>query len=297
MTGKSIVVGIDGSPVAEAALLWAARAADVWQLPLLIVLAGDLVDGADLASGSPNPSADLLASAERMVRRAGISCEVCTLLADKEPEPLLEQLSETASLIVVGTGAEGRFTSILFGSVSSHVNAHASCPVITVPPKWIEKPVSDDPQVIVGVKQSSGGAAALEFALSYAQASGARLTALRCWDRSLAQDPADPLAERDVQQRVLDAVVDAAAIRYPFVRVHKQLTPGPVHDALRLAALNADLLVIGTRYESGVRGSRLGPIAARLTHRMPCPVASVSAQGSASADNTAGRDDKHDVRV
>ena len=69
MSDKPVVVGIDGSPVAFAAMMWAARVADARHLPLLIVLAGDVPDPTELAIGSPNPSAEILAGAEQAIRR------------------------------------------------------------------------------------------------------------------------------------------------------------------------------------------------------------------------------------
>jgi len=292
-----IVVGIDGSPVGGAALLWAARAAQAWQRPLQVVLAGDIADASDLAAGSPDPSRELLDAAVNAVRHAGIVCDIQIVLHDEQPEPLLTRLSADASLLVVGARPEGRLSSLLFGSVSGHLQAHGRCPVVTVPPEWIGHDVSAKPSVVVGVKPSPGGRAALDLALSYAQANGASLIALRCWDRSAFADDGDPLAERDLQRHVLDTTVDAAAARYPFLRVHRQLTPGPVEDALRFAALSADLLVVGTRYETGSHGSRLGPVAGRLSRRMPCPVAVVSAPPSDVQDAAPTTSSNHSVGV
>ncbi|MCW2496911.1 universal stress protein [Jatrophihabitans sp.] len=280
MTDKPILVGVDGSPVSEAALTWAARAADGWGRELVIVLAGDIADPEEVAIGSPDPSADLLRDAHDSVRRAGITCEIRTLLHDEQPEPLFDRLSRDATAIVVGAGTEGRLASLLFGSVSRHLEAHSYCPVVTVPPSWINRPVSDAALVVVGVKPTPGGIEALDFAMSYAAATGSNVLAIRCWDRRSALNPDDPLAERDIQQAVLDGLVLDASARYPYVQVAKQVTAGSVHDVLRLAARGADLLVLGTRYPAGPKGSRLGPTTAGLTRRMPCPVAVVSAPGT-----------------
>jgi len=206
--------------------------------------------------------------------------EIVKVLRDEQPEPLLDDLSEHATLLVVGAGWEGRLASLVFGSVSAHLQAHGRCPVVTVPPEWIGRPASERPLIVVGIEPSAGGLEAMEFAMTYAEATGSKVLAIRCWERADAVDSRDPLAERDLQRLLLDGIVADAVARHPFVQVAKQVTPGPVHDALRLAALSADLIVIGTRYPTGVKGSRLGPIAARLTRRMPCPVAVVSPPGA-----------------
>lgn len=276
MTVAPIVVGMDGSPVSQAALLWAAHAAEAIHRPLLIVLAGDVVNPAERAHGASDPSAELLDSAVAAIRRAGVACDITTTVKDEQPAALFDQLSTSAALVVVGAGAEGRFTALITGSLSRHLQAHGSCAVVTVPPAWIGRPISDSPLVVVGIKPSPGGNEALRFAMSYASAAGSRVLAVRCWDRRAAADSGDPLAERDTQQHVLDDMIDAVSGRHPNVSVIKLLSQGPTHDVLRLAALSADLLVLGTRYLAGVKRSRLGPIADRLTRQMPCPVAVLS---------------------
>ena len=49
-------------------------------------------------------------------------------------EPDLLERSEAAQLIVVGTRGHGRFVSLLLGSTSLSLIAHAACPVIVAAP-------------------------------------------------------------------------------------------------------------------------------------------------------------------
>ena len=46
--------------------------------------------------------------------------------------PVLEALSETADLIVVGSHGHGEFVGVLLGSVSEHCVTHCNCPVVVI---------------------------------------------------------------------------------------------------------------------------------------------------------------------
>ncbi len=131
-----IVVGVDGSKASMDALRWAARQASLtdvdletviaWQLPVssgeYAIGVGidweenarktmnDVVDHAHLAAGQP--------ASRRVV--------------DGHPAQVLIDASAGAELLVVGSRGHGGFVGMLLGSVSEHVCAHASCPVLVV---------------------------------------------------------------------------------------------------------------------------------------------------------------------
>jgi nucleotide-binding universal stress UspA family protein len=135
----SVVVGVDGSAGAHAALLWAADEARLRGVPLEIVRTWPLDPPA-----APMPPSAFAALDERVshigveveleadsVREGGlaISQRVCQGLA----QDVLVAASETAGLLVVGSRGRGSARSLLLGSVSAHVASHAHCPVVVVP--------------------------------------------------------------------------------------------------------------------------------------------------------------------
>jgi nucleotide-binding universal stress UspA family protein len=55
-------------------------------------------------------------------------------VVDGHAAPVLEALSKTADLVVVGSHGRGEFVGMLLGSVSEHCVIHCHCPVVVVRP-------------------------------------------------------------------------------------------------------------------------------------------------------------------
>ncbi len=137
--GPRIVVGVDFSAGARAALLFALRDAARRGVPVEAVTAYRPPDyWMDFyAVGSYQPDQMRTAALERL--RAFIA----EVVADgPQPPPevhahaamgtaadVLIDESQGADLLVVGSRGHGGFTSMLLGSVSMHCAQHASCPV------------------------------------------------------------------------------------------------------------------------------------------------------------------------
>jgi nucleotide-binding universal stress UspA family protein len=144
-----IVVGVDGSPVSEAALAFAYEAAAARGVPLVAVHTwwDVFVDPAV----APLLDWDAIASDERQVlaeRLAGWSEKYPdvsvqpVILRDRPAHALVEQ-SRRAQLVVIGSRGRGGFTGLLLGLVSHAVLHRAPCPVAIIRPD-----VRDNVQVI-----------------------------------------------------------------------------------------------------------------------------------------------------
>jgi nucleotide-binding universal stress UspA family protein len=279
--GMRIVVGVDGSQAAGRALVWAAETASRDHRQLVIAHSGEVPAKTDVASGdAPDDSRDLLRDAVATAIDVGRHCDVTTVLRDVAPAQLLLDLSNEAQALVVGTRGRGRIVGVLLGSVAYRVAAHARCPVVVVPEDW-RAPGDASHLVAVGVSSSSSGREALEYALAEAERRGSALVAVRSWpERESGAQPGDAAVKgngtvRQQQQELLSALVEQARAEHPGVEVVTDLTSAPVYDALFAAAGKADLLVLGCRHDDDHHFSRLGPIASRLLHTAPCPVAIV----------------------
>ena len=136
-----IVVGVDDSANARAALEWAIAEARVRKATLSAVAAWHEpyiggtamvplpVDPASLEEGHQRALDAVIASVDRREDDPPIETR---LIRGTATAALLEA-AEDADLLVVGARGQGGFLGLLLGSVSQQVVLHAPCPVVVVP--------------------------------------------------------------------------------------------------------------------------------------------------------------------
>jgi len=278
MSHQQIVVGIDGSMTARHALDWAATECGRRGAELVIAHAGDAEPGQPSGPDTPTEfGRSLLAEAEVEVYENGAECPVSTVIGYENPVHLLTRLSERADLLVVGSHGLGEAASALLGSVAFRVAAHARCSIVVVPQDWDEQANRARP-VVVGIPAPATARDPLHAAFAEAALRGVPVHAVRTWSRI---DWTDELANliyatspafEARQQEYVDQVLEPVRACYPDVPVQTILSGDRIGDALRMATEQAALLVIGSRYTAAHGHSRLGPVTARLLHRMRCPV-------------------------
>jgi len=154
-TGRAtIVVGLDGSRSAAAALQWATEQSRVTASPLRVVHAWRM-RAIEVATASAafreTAQADARAQATRWVldTLGGDSAEVRWSLdiAEGPPGPVLVGRSRGAQLLVLGTRESTGLKRAVLGSVSHYCLSHAEVPVVAVPatqvlrlPGWVAVP-------------------------------------------------------------------------------------------------------------------------------------------------------------
>ena len=145
---RPIVVGVDGSPAAEAALRYAADLAAEIGAPLLIcssfrsinteIAAGsayrDLADTDPLsfASAGRKAAERVTGTAARAARHRHPDLELQELTVNGSAAHELPRLADGCGLLVVGSRGHGGFAGLLLGSVSHRVMHTAPCPVTVV---------------------------------------------------------------------------------------------------------------------------------------------------------------------
>jgi nucleotide-binding universal stress UspA family protein len=137
-----IVVGVDGSPGADAALAWAIAEAHLREARVDAVHALHLpqVVYVPFAPMVKVPIKELEAAAHQIVaeaaRRAGDHphVEVTSTVVEGHATTVLLAAARGADLLVVGTRGHGGFAGLLLGSTSQACSHHSPCPVVIVPP-------------------------------------------------------------------------------------------------------------------------------------------------------------------
>lgn len=138
----TVVVGVDGSEGANAALAFAAHEAALRRAKLRIVCgwgvpatvyASAFAPQTDVAAllqkGAQRACEDALAEARRL--EPGLECEASA--TEGHPATVLVDEARDAALLVVGSRGLGGFRSLLLGSVGQQCAQHATCPVTIVP--------------------------------------------------------------------------------------------------------------------------------------------------------------------
>ena len=137
-SSRQIVVGIDGSDCSKAALAWAAHQAELTGSPLMAVSTWEW----PTSYGAPiywpenidfeEDARNSLKQSVKEVLGSEDHPDVTQSVLNGHPAPILEDLSRSASLIVVGSRGHGEFAGMLLGSVSEFLATHAHCPIVIV---------------------------------------------------------------------------------------------------------------------------------------------------------------------
>lgn len=136
-----IVVGVDGSPHADAALRFAVAEAKLRSLPLRVVCAWEPPTSAYVGEAfAATPDAFVAAEhhAEDVLRTAlerltVDDVQVEALAVEGHPAAVLVDQAADAELLVLGSRGHGAAKRLLLGSVSSDVAHHTPCPLVIVP--------------------------------------------------------------------------------------------------------------------------------------------------------------------
>lgn len=263
----AVVAAVDGSEHATRALRWAAEQASLEKRRLVVVSVGD--DSDQLVD-------EAVASARHLLPTLAVSGWALT----GDPRQVLIDASPQAHLLVVGSRGRGVVKSMLLGSVSAAVSAHAACPVVVCRP-----PADGAVQagVVVGADGTPESLPVIEFGYRQASLRGLPLTVLHSfWDAAAAvaqydQARGDEGAGPELEDlRVtLSASVAGLAEKYPDVPVTLTLKHGFADEALSPRHGGWAMVVVGHHPMTTLSRLLTGSIATSVIERSRCTVAVV----------------------
>ncbi|MEU4822066.1 universal stress protein [Actinomadura citrea] len=296
----TVLVGYDGSPVADEAIRWGVREALFRRLPLTVCHAWHWPyplrqpdkDTLEVLRGAGAIVAD---EGVRKAHGLAESLDVRWRLERGWASAVLLEASREAALVVLGSRGHGGFEGLTVGSTAVQVASHADRPVVVVRPDLPPAPQGRE-RLVVGVDGSTGGESAIGFAFEEAALRGASVTAVcSWWDPAAFRGPdrvpfSDPQVIRREARARFEEDVAAWRSRYPRVPLETEFVVDTPRQALVGAARDAALLVMGVRGIGSGPQTLLGPVTQAALLEAPCPVAVVPAEraGRRRAAETAG---------
>jgi nucleotide-binding universal stress UspA family protein len=284
---RSIVVGVDESSGAAAALRWAAAERAVDDCELTAVLCWTYLEqhrsqpnqhfDAEYGDAAARQALDTIV--EQVL--GGEAAHVQRRTVNDHTARALLAASADADLLVLGARGLSGWREVIVGSVTRQCLHHATKPVAVIrqrPDEPQPSHTTDANRVVVGVDGSEASLQALHWALDEARRRRAVLTAVHVWTAPYIGPELVPAAAYDTDEHdrrgreVLESAVAAADTSGLAAPVEQLVVSGGAAATLAGAADGADLLVVGSRGHGGFAGLLLGSVSDHVVHHAACPV-------------------------
>lgn len=248
---------------------------------------------------------DALETAEREIRSARSDLVIEPVLLRGRPASwIVEEAREMpADLVVVGHRGQGRWESMLLGSVSSEVVDHAPCPVLVARDERLGP-------IVLADDRSLHARAAESVVIDWPLFAGLTITVVTVAEDGFPYAAAvAPLVYTDAiegfiqgtvaERQSLEAECEAAAtrLRRAGLDATAEVRDGdPAHQIIACARdRGAGLIVIGTRGQTGLRRLILGSVARNVLLHAPCSVLVVRGGTRGSPPSAERREEREPI--
>ena len=292
--GAQVVVGVDGSEGSLVALRWAAHEAARRSWPLQVVTCAQLPMAIEVGmmgvTGFEGSAMDAIVKNEEGVNQQAVDLARALGLGPNvkvggetilgSPAYALVGAADEDDLLVVGaTGHPGRMSDML-GSVATVVAHRAKCPVVVV--HGLPRSDNEIRRIVVGIDGSPGSDQATAWAIDQAIRSDAELVLVHGWiypysgARTGVSEPRDDM--RLDAMRTLETAMATVRDHTPGLRCHSVISEESAAQAIIDAAVDGDLVVVGSRGRGGFGALLLGSVSRTVVQHAPCPVAVIRTQ-------------------
>ena len=287
---RAILVGVDGSAAALAAVRWAAHDAALRNAPLTLVhVVNAPVPGwsqvpapAGFRQWQEKRAREFIKSAIKVAEESTGErgpVQIDSKVFHSATVPTLVGLSKEVEMVVVGyRGRGGVLVRSFLGSVSSGLVYHADCPVAVI---HDEEPLVSNvarAPVLVGIDGSRASEAATAIAFEEASRRNVGLVALHAWTDLRVSDFKEvfPNFDWDVglskEEEALAERLAGWQERYPQVGIRRRIEIGEPARWLIEASERAQLIVVGSHGRGGFAGMLLGSVGSAVVNRAKIPV-------------------------
>jgi nucleotide-binding universal stress UspA family protein len=276
-----ILVPVDGSPEASAALPYAAALATPGTEIVLLTVVPSATD-ADAARAG-------LATAAQRLRVAGqtVRTEVATGNPARRIVDIAAELR--AEMIVMASHGRGAIGRLIYGSVADRVGRESPVPVMVVRTKQLAPGPVGISRLVVPLDGSSRAESALPVATTISQRLGTPISLVRVVDPADAMPPAVGVdeaipfeiydeAEKELEQearRYLEMM--AQKLREQGLPMTTSVLVGSPASSIEEATHFGDVLVLSSHERTGVMRWLLGSLAEKLAREDESPVILVPA--------------------
>ena len=213
----------------------------------------------------------------RLIREAGVRCEVAVVHGDPALHILQAARDDGADLIVMATHGRKGVPRVVLGSVTEAVLHATPCPLLTIPPRAPGVGGSFN-RVLCAVDFAPSSPATFAHALAMVHDSFGELTVLNVIDPAFSTTPPDT-ARASVEKALASLHGRIPPAVATWCAVHDEVRFGDTATEVLKAATEdqAQLIVVGAHARRPAVAAIVGSCADRIVRESPCAVLAVPA--------------------